>query len=291
MMKNLKFTLVGVGKVGSAFLCELSDVGIKPLFIIDREFQNKVRFRKLFKLTKFDSSITQQYIDSSDFILISVQDKEIIPLLRQWRKEGLNFNGKVLMHTSGLLTSEIFEVIRVENTNCGSIHPVQTFNHICTRNESLLKVIYFGLEGGKNFLNFAKEIIKKLHSKFIILQRKDKILYHTACSIASNFVVTNLSIANMVLSKCVQFNSLKVLSPIISQTIKNVLKAGPEDSLTGPVARGDINTVKKQIKEIRKRLPELKSFFNELILQTAYIAERSHKISKDELQEFKSLLR
>jgi predicted short-subunit dehydrogenase-like oxidoreductase (DUF2520 family) len=95
----------------------------------------------------------------------------------------------------------------------------------------------------------------------------------------------------MVLSKCVQFNSLKVLSPIISQTIKNVLKAGPEDSLTGPVARGDINTVKKQIKEIRKRLPELKSFFNELILQTAYIAERSHKISKDELQEFKSLLR
>ena len=290
-MRSLKFTLLGMGKVGSAFVYELSMAGSEPLCVVDRQFRNKSGIRKFFKSTEFLPVITQQYIDSSDFILISVQDREIIPLLRQWRKLKLNFSGKVLMHTSGLLTSEVFEVLRVDNANCGSIHPVQTFSYISNRNEGLLSGIYFGLEGGEKFLNLAKKIIRALHSKFVIVRKKDKILYHTACSIASNFLVTNLSVAEMLMSKCVQFNGLKVLSPIISQTLKNILKSSPEQALTGPVARGEIAVVKKQIKEIRNRFPELNGFFNEMILQTALLAKHSQKISKNELQEFKSLVR
>lgn len=290
-MKSLKFTLVGAGKVGAAFACELSTAGIEPLCIIDRQFQNKSRLRKFFKSTEFLPTITQQCIDSSDFILISVQDREIAPLLRQWRKVKLDFQEKVLMHTSGLLTSEVFEVIRVKSANCGSIHPIQTFARISGKNERLLTGIYFGVEGGQRFLTIAKKIIKTLNSKFVIIRKQNKILYHTACSIASNFLVTNLDIGVTLMSKCVQFDGLKVLSPIISQTLKNVLNSGVGQALTGPVARGDVAVVKKQIKEIQNRFPALNNFFNEMVLQTALLAERSQKISKNELQEFKSLFR
>lgn len=290
-MKGLKFTLVGMGKVGSSFVYELRSVGVEPLCIVDKQFHSKSGLRKFFKSTEFLPTITQQCIDNSDFILIAVQDREIIPLLREWRKLKLNFNEKVLMHTSGLLTSEVFEMLRIENANCGSIHPVQTFWHRSSKNEGLLTGIYFGLEGGQRFLNFAKKIIKKLRSKFVIIRKQDKILYHTSCSIASNFLVTNLYIAKTLMSKCVQFNSLKVLSPIVSQTFNNTLKSSPEQALTGPVARGDIAVVKKQIKEIRTRFPELSNFFNEMIFQTALLAERSKKISKNELRKFKELVR
>ncbi|MBK6876361.1 MAG: DUF2520 domain-containing protein [Ignavibacteria bacterium] len=238
-MNNKKICIIGCGKVGSAFAVELTQCGLEIGFVIDTHEMQIQEFRSLMPDAIFSSTVKEEFIEASDIIIISVQDKKIKDVVSQLMKLNVDLAGKKLFHTSGSETSSVFTDAGLNKNMVASFHPIQTFMELSTESKNLLSNIYFGIEGGENALAAADEILKRLNSKCIIIPIEKKQLYHTACVVSSNFLVTLLNVAaefssSVGIEKSEMF---EVFRPIIEKTISNISESGLVNSLTGPFER------------------------------------------------------
>ena len=185
----MRVTIIGAGKVGSALAIELFYKGYKICGIVDISRAKARKLGKVCDCNEIFSSLTQKTVNNSDLILLSISDDD----LTKYHKivKNINFKGRILSHTSGLLTSEIFKDYNVYRKDSASFHPVQTFPVISYRNNNFLKGIYVGTEGGKSALKVIKGIIRKLGSTEILLKKKKKPLFHLGCVISSNFLIAS----------------------------------------------------------------------------------------------------
>ena len=196
-----------------------------------------------------------------NLIFICVPDREIEKLGNELSSGGLNWKGKYVFHCSGLLTSDALSSLKEKNAYVASFHPIQSFSQKKPV-ENKFKGIYFGLEGDEEALNLAKKIVEKLEAKYLRISKENKALYHTACTIASNFFVVLLDIATELLketdiSKELAFNSL---FPLVKGTMENIEKFGIKEALTGPLIRGDLETIHAHIKALEDKPEELKIY-------------------------------
>jgi predicted short-subunit dehydrogenase-like oxidoreductase (DUF2520 family) len=100
----------------------------------------------------------------------------------------------------------------------------------------------------------------------------DRTAYHAAASIASNFLVT-LEVAAERLAGTAGLER-SMLLPLVRETVENWGRLGSERALTGPVARGDEATVRRQRAAVAQRTPELLGLFDALVAATRTLAGR-----------------
>ncbi|MGB9836296.1 MAG: DUF2520 domain-containing protein [Candidatus Saccharicenans sp.] len=131
---------------------------------------------------------------------------------------------------------------------------------------------------------------RALKSQVILLAPEDKPAYHLACSISSNFLVVLLSEIKDIMRTIGldERATLDVLTPLLNKTLHNVKKLGIEESLTGPVVRGDVETVKKHL-EITSGFPGLDRVYRAMALEALKIAEK-RGLGEDRLKALKQLL-
>ncbi|HEY6780812.1 MAG TPA: DUF2520 domain-containing protein [Thermoleophilaceae bacterium] len=125
-------------------------------------------------------------------------------------------------------------------------------------------------------LGFARELAETLGMVPFGLAEEDRAAYHAAASIASNFLVTLQAAAERVAAGAglEPDQARALLAPLIRRTLDNYLAYGPEQALTGPVARGDDATVASQREAVEQSAPELLRLFDELVDQTRRVAGR-----------------
>ncbi len=119
-------------------------------------------------------------------------------------------------------------------------------------------------------LAFAGELASTLRMNAVVVADEDRAAYHAAASIASNFLVTLESAAERVAASAGVDRALFV--PLVRATVENWAQLGPGRALTGPVARGDEQTVRSQRAAIEDRTPELLPLFDELVRATRTLA-------------------
>jgi predicted short-subunit dehydrogenase-like oxidoreductase (DUF2520 family) len=99
---------------------------------------------------------------------------------------------------------------------------------------------------------------------------RDRVAYHAAASLASNFLITLEAAAeHLAATAGVDRDMLVVL---VRATIDNWAALGAERALTGPVARGDERTVAAQRAAVQERTPELLELFDALVERTRALA-------------------
>jgi predicted short-subunit dehydrogenase-like oxidoreductase (DUF2520 family) len=84
--------------------------------------------------------------------------------------------------------------------------------------------------------------------------------------------------------------AIQALLPLIRGTIRNIETVGIPDCLTGPIARGDIGTVKKHLDALEKAAPDLLSTYRELGLKTIPVALGKGKIDEQRAKELEAVL-
>ncbi len=284
-MKRKSICIIGVGKVGSAMAIELSDAGYNVKYLIGRYGRDFNEIAKYAKILVISEKLNDQIIKESDVIIVCVQDSvvsEVVDNLKQY-----DLKGKLLAHTSGSLSSEVFNALKASKKNIASFHPIQTFSKVSVRNNKLLSDIYFGIEGGDNAIKFFKTVSVKLSAKSFTIKAKDKPLYHIASVIASNFLVANLHMVTEILQKLgVQDkSSYEVYKGIIEQTLKNVNIHGEIDSITGPVDRNDKETLSSHKYYLKKQMPELSDYYKEASKMVSKVAYKKGSLTKKEYGE------
>ena len=119
-------------------------------------------------------------------------------------------------------------------------------------------------------LAVAEELAGALGMRATRVADEDRAAYHAAASIASNFLVTLEGAAERLAASAGVDREL--LAPLVRAAVENWAARGAEDALTGPIARGDDETVARQRAAVEERTPDLLPLFDALVAATRDLA-------------------
>jgi predicted short-subunit dehydrogenase-like oxidoreductase (DUF2520 family) len=123
-------------------------------------------------------------------------------------------------------------------------------------------------------LRFAVRLAETLGMTPFEIDDEGRAAYHAAASVASNFTVTLLAAAERIAAGAglAPHEARALLAPLVRRTVDSVAQLDPERALTGPIARGDHDTVEAQRRALEEAAPELLDLFDELVRHTRALA-------------------
>jgi predicted short-subunit dehydrogenase-like oxidoreductase (DUF2520 family) len=119
-------------------------------------------------------------------------------------------------------------------------------------------------------LEVAERLAALLGMRTTRVAAEDRAAYHAAASIASNFLVTLEGAAERLAATAGVDRAL--LAPLVRAAVEDWAERGAPDALTGPIARGDEETVARQRAAIAERAPDLLDLFDALGAATRALA-------------------
>jgi predicted short-subunit dehydrogenase-like oxidoreductase (DUF2520 family) len=181
--------------------------------------------------------------------------------LRLGRQPG--WKGKIVFHSSGALGSDVLAPLRRAGAHAASLHPMMTFVPGITPH---LKNVPFALEGDSQAVAVARRIVTRLGGEALAIKKDRKALYHALGSFSSPLVVSTLVTAERVGQGAglTRGQTRKIIRPILEQTLKNYLERGGAAAFSGPIRRGDLNTVRSHLRELQ-RMPEAREVYRALV--------------------------
>lgn len=175
-------------------------------------------------------------------VVIAVPDDALAPTVALVAR-GLREDA-VVVHTSGIYGTDVLAPC---GENVAAIHPAQTIPEPTTE----LEGVYFGVTASELMRDWAAWFVGELGGIAVEVPEDQRVLYHAALSMASNFTVALAADAADLLQ------SPAALEPLLRQTIENVIRLGGDQALTGPVVRGDAGTVRAHIAALSTHAPHL----------------------------------
>jgi len=280
-----KIGFIGAGTVGTALAIRLTEKGYPVIAISSRSLASAQKLVKVVPNCKV-YQLAQGVADAAGLVFITTPDDTIPKVIAQvnWHK-----NQKVV-HCSGADSLDILEPARQAGALVGCFHPLQTFADV---NQAIdnLPGSTFTLEAEEPLLTLLKEMAKVLGGDWVVLKAGDKVLYHTAAVFACNYVVTLVKLATDLWQTfgIPPDRATKALLPLLQGTVRNIDNVGLPNCLTGPIARGDLGTIRKHLKALETSVPALVTTYSELGLQTIPIALAKGRIDQERARELKTL--
>jgi predicted short-subunit dehydrogenase-like oxidoreductase (DUF2520 family) len=267
--------LIGCGKVGTSLFCLLKKKN-RIIGVYDIEKRNQQRAVKYLSLVK-NASHEEICIRSRALFFATPDDK----IATAFAKAKQFLEGeKYVFHFSGLLPSTIFS--KSKNIHRASIHPFATFPEIIL--PPVREKYSLFIEGDKAALRAAGQIFKSSYFNMKKITKHNKAKYHLIGVFSSNLLVGLIS-AIEGLSRDIGWtkkDASAVISPVMKTTLANVMKNGVKNALSGPLARGDISTIKKHLKILQKNknLSNIYKTLSLAILKNIVTTDNRKKIEK-----------
>jgi len=194
----------------------------------------------------------------ADVVWITVPDDAIARVARELAGSD-GWTGKLVFHSSGALTSDELAPLRAQGARVASVHPMMTF---VRGSVPEMRNVAFAIEGDAAAVRAAKSIVGDLGGKSFVIARHNKTLYHVFGSFASPMVIALMaSMEQVALAAGIRRQDIRrIMLPLFRRTWENYLVHGADAAFTGPLARGDIATVRKHLRELRK-LPRLREVY------------------------------
>jgi len=263
MKNNIHF--IGFGKLGTTLARAMYESGwFVPYYWIRNEI-DYIEANRYLPDTKFELQIKASVIKSAEVILITVPDIRIGSVAEYLSQTLSDWDGKIVIHTSGCLNSSELEPLKQNGATVGSIHPMQTF-HSRFLPPNIFENIYIAVEGNNKIATFADELCKDLNAKMFKIKPDQKLLYHIAAVSLSNFLNGVINYGENLFSRLGIDQELlqPLIQPIITTSINNYFQANGKSSLTGPLTRGDFSVVEKHLSYLKKNHEDLLPVYSEI---------------------------
>ena len=207
-------------------------------------------------------------------IFLTVPDGSIRSVWEDIRK--LEIKGKIICHCSGAMSAgEAFPGIEEAGAFGYSVHPLFAVSDRFSAYRELTDV-FFTVEGSEEHIHTVKRLIESAGNPVRIIEAAKKTLYHCAAAVASNLVCGLADQSVQLMEECgfSRDEAVKALAPILTGNMKHIAEIGPAKSLTGPVERNDVSTVKKHLDCLNDE--EEKQLYRLLSLRLVKLAQERH---------------
>ena len=231
--------IVGGGPVGQALGAALVAAGWQVGAIASRDPARRERFRQRVPGARAFADAAG-VLDECHLAIIAVPDDAIAEVAA-----GLHlYSGQALIHTSGLLGTEVLAAARAAGTSAGSFHPLVAFADV-DRALLALRGATVAIEGDEDILDILADMAESIGALPVRLAPGSKPAYHAAAVLAAGGLVALLDVVAEVAAQAGldEAGALAVYGPLAAQALGNARALGIAPALTGPAVRGDVGTV------------------------------------------------
>ena len=236
---RLAVGVVGAGRAGTALGAALARAGHTVVAASAVSDASVRRARAAFP----GAVITEpaQVLGLADLALLTVPDDVLPGLIAGLAATGAPLEGRMLAHASGRHGLAVLEpAVRLGGLPL-ALHPVMTF---AGRSDDAdrLRGTCFGVTAPDMLRPAAEALVIEMGGEPVFIAEQDRGLYHAALAGAANHLITLVTQAEDLLRAAGVTNPARLLGPLLSASLDNALRFG-DAGLTGPVARGDAETV------------------------------------------------
>jgi predicted short-subunit dehydrogenase-like oxidoreductase (DUF2520 family) len=170
-------------------------------------------------------------------------------LVKRFRALGRTLDGRNILHSSGALTVEALAAAAAAGAQVAGVAPLMTFP---TRRPVALAGVPFAVESSPQLRRKLFGLVRLLGGEPFRIDSPSKILYHAAAVMASPLLLSGLVAAQQtaMLAGLSRAHARRLLAPMAASTIENFAARGPEMSFSGPIARGDIDTMELHLRAL-----------------------------------------
>lgn len=223
----------------------------------------------------------------ADLTFITTPDDDIQTCCEKLAKSNSLRKRSIVVHCSGALTSDQLISVKKKNCSVASAHPLRSF---IEENTLQSGNAYCAIEGDQNAVETLTQLFSTIGYLVYPVDRSKKIIYHAAGIFASNYLVTLFKSALSCLKEAdiEDSTAVKMTMNLMKNTLENIeVTQSAEKSLTGPIKRGDLNTISEHLRVLSKI--ELSELYKKLGLVTLNIANLS-TLQKEKMKKALSIL-
>ncbi len=182
--------------------------------------------------------------------------------------------GTVVLHTSGSAEPSLMPQVTASGMSGGTFHPLVPFANP-ERAPELLKRAWIGIDGDDQARATSRRLAGHIGARTLEIPAGGKSLYHAAAVMSSNFPVVLASIASELLTSLgiPESSAQHAVHSLMEGAVSNIADTPPLEALTGPVARGEAETVLAHLAALRGNA-EARAVYKRLSLAALDMANR-----------------
>ena len=194
---------------------------------------------------------------AANVVVLSVRDPQLDETLDEVlaaARDGRLARGTVVLHTSAIAEPAGLKTLNESGFPSGTFHPLVPFSDPDVAAELLCKG-WVGIDGENAAKGASRRLAGHIGARTLDIPPGKKPAYHAAAVISSNFPVVLASVAGHLLHDIgvPDASAYQAVESLMSGALANMKQALPDDALTGPVVRGDAETVGKHVRALEKQ--------------------------------------
>ena len=227
-------------------------------------------------------------IESASVVLITVRDSEIDGVMRELLAAKLAA-GAAVVHASGNAEPPALDLLRKHGHPGGTFHPLLPLTDPTRATEQLHRA-WIGIDGDEAARSVSRELAAAIGARVLEIPEGVKARYHAAAVFASNFPLVLLATAMKLLTSTgVPEDAARgAWGTLLVAAAENASAMGPAKAMTGPVARGDVETVRAHLGALSD-VPEILELYRVLSRGGVKVAEAGGA-SAERMEELRDLL-
>jgi predicted short-subunit dehydrogenase-like oxidoreductase (DUF2520 family) len=286
--------IIGAGPVATALAGALRLGGVPVLGLWARRPAQARTAGATAGVAAFSSAPPDLLLETR-IVLLAVRDGVIGEVAAMLAGTGLIGKRHVLLHCAGAASAkELLGGVAEQVGGIGTLHPLSAISDGKLAMRALRGTV-FGVEGDDAGRAAAGKLVAALGGVVLPIDSSHMAAYHAAAALASNYVVSAIDAAAAVLAGAgvPPEQAAQALVPLAEGALRNIAVQGTTSGLTGPVRRGDVETVRRHLKTLEDK-PELSEIYRVLAKRAVEIASRIEGDEAPEragLDEIRALLR
>jgi predicted short-subunit dehydrogenase-like oxidoreductase (DUF2520 family) len=251
-MTPLRVGVIGAGRVGAVLAAALRSRGHVIVSVAGESDASRRRAAELLPGVPLDKPTA--VARTSDVLLLTVPDDMLENVVTQLTASGAIRPGQLVVHTSGSHGLRVLEPATRIGARPVALHPAMTFTGTALDLERLADCV-FGVTAGPDERAWAADVVAELGATVMWVPEELRGLYHAGLAHGANHLVTLVTQAMELLGAAGADDPAAILRPLLQAALDNALSQG-DSALTGPIVRGDVNTVRAHLAEVARTAPD-----------------------------------
>jgi len=247
--------ILGAGRVGTGLALGLRAAGVTVTGLHGHRTQEAP--------DRITSGALPDAARSAAVILVTVRDAQLEETLAALAREPLAA-AAVVLHASGSAEPQSLAALRAAGHPSGTFHPLLPFADPA-RAAASLRGAWFGLDGDAAARDASRALASALGALTLEIPAGEKVRYHAAAVFASNFPALLMAAGEQLLTGIglARDEARAALMPLFLAAVENVRSRPTAQALTGPIVRGDVETVRRHLSALTTE-PELLALYQAL---------------------------
>ena len=249
---GLRVGVVGAGRVGAVLAAALRAAGHEIVAAAGESDASRARIADL--LPGVPTLKPTAVARACDLLLLTVPDDMLGNVVTTLSDAGAIRPGQYVVHTSGRHGLDVLRPAAALGARVVAMHPAMTFSGTAIDLDRLSGCV-FGLTADAAERPLAEALVADLGGTPMWVPEEMRTLYHAGLAHGANHLVTLVTQAMEMLAAAGADDPAGTLRPLLTAALDNALEHG-DAALTGPIVRGDVNTVRAHLADIRSNAPQ-----------------------------------